>query len=189
VVAPTSLRPALLDRIRREAEHARAGRRGRIVAKLNNLVDGALIEALYDASAAGVEIDLIVRGICCLRPGVRGLSERIRVLSIIDRYLEHARVFVFDNDGAPEYWLSSADWMPRNLDRRVEIAFPVLDSALQAEIQEVLDIQLADSARGRVLGADGGSRRRPTSEPALRSQERLYEIVALHTSVPKASAR
>jgi polyphosphate kinase len=179
LVAPTSLRQALLDRIRREAEHARAGRRGRIVAKLNNLVDGALIEALYDASAADVEIDLIVRGICCLRPGVRGLSDRIRAISIIDRYLEHARVFVFDNDGTPEYWLSSADWMPRNLDRRVEIAFPVLEPALQAEIREILDVQLADSVKGRIIGPDGGSRRRPTSEPALRSQDRLHEVVAL----------
>jgi len=178
LLAPTGLRDGLLDRVRREAEHARAGRPGRIIAKLNSLVDRVLIDALYAAAAAGVEIDLIVRGICCLRPGVPGLSERIRVVSIIDRYLEHARVFVFENDGAPEYLLSSADWMPRNLDRRVEIAFPVLEPALQAEIREILEIQLADSVKARILLPDGRSRRPATSAAPLRSQERLYEVAA-----------
>jgi len=133
------------------------------------------LEALYEAAAAGVEIDLIVRGICCLRPGVPGLSDRIRVVSIIDRYLEHARVFFFDNDGAPEYLLASADWMPRNLDRRVEIAFPVLEPALQEEIREVLEVQLADSVKARVLLPDGQSRRRSAPDH-VRSQERLYEL-------------
>ena len=178
VLAPTGLREALLARIGREAAQARAGRPARIIAKMNSLVDRGLIEALYEASAAGVEIDLIIRGICCLRPGVPGLSDRIRVVSIIDRYLEHARVFVFENDGAPEYLLSSADWMPRNLDRRLEIMFPVLDPALQAQIREILEIQLADSVKARVLGPDGRSRRRATSKDPLRSQERLYEILA-----------
>jgi polyphosphate kinase len=178
LLAPTGLRDALLERIGREAERARAGRPARIIAKMNSLVDGALIEALYVASAAGVEIDLIVRGICCLRPGVPGLSERIRVVSVIDRYLEHARVFFFENDGAPEFLLSSADWMPRNLDRRVEIAFPVLDPALQAEIRHILEIQLADSVKARVLLPDGHSRRREASPAPLRSQERLYEVAA-----------
>jgi polyphosphate kinase len=119
LVAPTSLRDELVARIRREADHARAGRPARLVAKLNSLVDRAIIEELYAASGAGVSIDLIVRGICCLRPGVPGLSERIRAISIVDRYLEHARLFSFENGGAPEYLLASADWMPRNLDRRV----------------------------------------------------------------------
>ena len=178
VIAPTGLRDGLLDRIRRESEHARAGRPARIVAKLNSLVDLTMIEALYAAGAAGVEIDLIIRGICCLRPGVPGLSERIRVTSIIDRYLEHARVFIFENDGKPEYLLSSADWMPRNLDRRVEIAFPVLEPALQAEVRRIIDIQLADTVKARVLQPDGRSRRRTTSGAPLRSQERLYEIAA-----------
>jgi len=181
VLAPTGLREALLARIGREAAQARAGRPARIIAKMNSLVDRGLIDALYEASAAGVEIDLIIRGICCLRPGVSGLSDRIRVISIIDRYLEHARVFVFENDGAPEYLLSSADWMPRNLDRRLEITFPVLDPALQSQIREILEIQLADSVKARVLGPDGRSRRRATSKDPLRSQERLYEILAPRT--------
>src|SRR5713101_5507110 len=115
----------------------------------------------------------------CLRPGVPGLSERIRVLSIIDRYLEHARIFYFHNAGEPEYLLASADWMPRNLDRRVEIAFPVLDPKLQAQLHEILDIQLADTAKARVILPDGSSRR-IQSEGAvlLRSQERLYEFTS-----------
>jgi polyphosphate kinase len=177
IAAPTDLREALMERIRREAAHARAGRTGRILGKMNSLVDPALIEALYEASAAGVDINLIVRGTCCLRPGVAGLSARIRVVSIIDRYLEHARIFVFENAGTPEYLLSSADWMPRNLDRRLEIAFPVLEPALQANLQRVLDIQLADTVKARVLGADGTSTRRAAGlNPVSRSQEQLREL-------------
>ena len=154
-----------------------AGRPGRIIGKMNSLVDTALAEELYRASQAGVEIDLIVRGICCLRPGVPGLSDRIRVMSIIDRYLEHARVFYFDNAGDPEYLLGSADWMPRNLDDRVEVAFPVLDPRLQRQIRDVLEIQLADTVKARIIGPDGLSTRRHLPDsPAVRSQERLYEM-------------
>jgi len=179
LVAPIDLRDALVARIRREAEHARAGRPARLVAKMNGLVDPALIEELYAAAQAGVRIDLIIRGICCLRPGVPGLSETIRVVSIVDRYLEHARVFVYENAGAPEYWLASADWMPRNLDHRVEVAFPVLDPRLQAQIREMLDVQLADTVKARVILPDGRSARlAPDGRPRLRSQERLYELAA-----------
>ena len=119
---------------------------------MNGLVDRRLIEELYEASGAGVKIDLIVRGICCLRPGVPGLSDNIHVISIIDRYLEHARIFFFENAGEGEYLLASADWMPRNLDRRVEIAFPVLDPRLQGHLREILEIQLArcSNAKDRV---------------------------------------
>ena len=128
------------------------------------------------ASQAGVDIQLIVRGICCLRPGVPGLADRIHAISIIDRYLEHARVFYFFNGGTPEYLLASADLMPRNLDRRVEIAFPVLEPALQGQIMEILETQLADTVKSRVLLGDGGSRRAAgPNAGALRSQERLYE--------------
>ena len=177
LLAPTNLRDELLERIRREASRARAGRPSRIIAKMNSLVDRKLIEELYTAGQAGVQIDLIVRGICCLRPEVPGLSDNIRVISIVDRYLEHARIFFFENAGSPEYLLASADWMPRNLDRRVEIAFPVLDPALQAQVREILNIQLADTVKARRLLGDGSSVRvRTDGRPPLRSQENLWEV-------------
>jgi polyphosphate kinase len=175
IVAPTDLRDELVMRIRREAEHARAGRPARIIAKINNLVDSTLIEELYRASGAGVQIDLIIRGICCLRPGVPGLSDRIRAVSIVDRFLEHARVLYFANHDAPEYFLASADWMPRNLDRRVEIAFPVLDPGLRAQLAAILDVQLGDTVKARLIRPDGTSQRISAS-PGLRSQERLWEL-------------
>jgi polyphosphate kinase len=177
LVAPAGLRDGLVMRIRREAEHARTGGAGRIVAKMNSLADRALIDELYRASQAGVRVDLIVRGICCLRPGVPGLSDSIRVISIVDRYLEHARVFVFDNAGAPEYLLASSDWMPRNLDYRVETAFPILDRQLQRRLRDILDTQLADTVKARLILPDGRSTRvTPGDEPPLRSQERLYAL-------------
>jgi polyphosphate kinase len=179
LMAPTGMRDAFQQRIRREAEHARRGEPARIVAKMNSLVDRTLIEELYAASQVGVRVDLIVRGICCLRPGIPGLSDRIRVISIVDRYLEHARVFYFHNGGHSEYWLASADWMPRNLDHRVEIAFPVLDPRLQSAIREVLEVQLTDTAKAREIQIDGRSTRvRAAETPAVRSQERLYALVA-----------
>jgi polyphosphate kinase len=177
VVAPTGLRDGLVARIRREAEHARAGGSARIIAKMNSLVDRELIEELYRANAAGVHIDLIVRGICCLRPGVPGLSERIRAISIVDRYLEHARVFYFQNGSEPDYLLASADWMPRNLDNRVEVAFPVLEPVLQRQLRDILEIQLADTVKARLIRPDGRSERvAAEGRPALRSQELLYEL-------------
>jgi polyphosphate kinase len=177
LLAPSDLREGLVERVRREAEHARAGRPARIIAKMNGLADPRLIEELYEASGAGVRIDLIVRGICCLRPEVPGLSDSIRVISIVDRYLEHARIFYFENGGAGEYLLASADWMPRNLDRRVEIAFPVLEPGLRAQVREILDIQLADTVKARRILPDGRSVRVDAEgRPPLRSQERLYEV-------------
>jgi polyphosphate kinase len=179
LLAPTDLRDGLVERIRREAAHARAGRPARIIAKMNGLVDRRLIEELYGASEAGVRIDLIVRGMCCLRPGVPGLSSRIRVISIVDRYLEHARISYFENGGDAEYLLASADWMPRNLDRRVEIAFPVLAPHLQTQIREILEVQLADTVKARRILPDGSSVRiRGHGESRVRSQERLYEAMA-----------
>ena len=176
-MAPTGLRNGLVERIRREV--ARAGCPARIVAKMNSLVDRMLIEELYRASQAGVNIDLIVRGICCLRPQVPGLSDRVRMVSIIDRFLEHARVFCFDNDGAPGYLLASADWMPRNLDDRVEVAFPVLAAELQRQIREVLEVQLTDTVKAWEIQIDGSSTRlHATDTPPVRSQERLYGLVA-----------
>ncbi|HET8714994.1 MAG TPA: polyphosphate kinase 1, partial [Holophagaceae bacterium] len=189
LVAPHGLRHGLRERIEREREHARAGRPARVVFKMNALVDPPLIQALYDASADGVQVDLIVRGICCLKPGVPGLSERIRVVSILDRFLEHARVYHFANGGEPETFLSSADLMPRNLDHRVELAFPVRDAVLAAEVVELLELQLADTVKGRVLGPEGQVLRRGLSPgPALRSQIRAYEL-ALRRSASAPTRR
>jgi polyphosphate kinase len=185
LLAPSNLRDGLVERIRREAGHARAGRPARLIAKMNGLADPRLIEELYEAGGAGVRIDLIVRGICCLRPEVPGLSDNIRVISIVDRFLEHARIFYFDNGGEQEYLLASADWMPRNLDRRVEIAFPVLDPGLQAQIREVLEIQLTDTVKARRILPDGTSVRIVADgQPALRSQERLYEATGVGGILP-----
>jgi polyphosphate kinase len=179
LLAPTGLRDQFVARVRREAEQARRGAPARIIAKLNSLVDRRLIEELYVASEAGVRIDLIVRGICCLRPEVPGLSGNIRVTSIVDRYLEHARIFYFENGGSPEYLLASADWMPRNLDRRVEIAFPVLDPALQTQVGRILEVQLADTVKARRILGDGTSVRvQAGGRPMVRSQDRLYELTA-----------
>lgn len=177
LVSPFDLRDGIVRRIRREAEHAQAGRPAHLIAKMNGLEDPAVIEALYAASQAGVQIDLIVRGLCCLRPGIPGVSERIRVISIIDRYLEHARIFYFHNAGVSEYWLASSDWMLRNLDNRIEVAFPILEPRLQMHIRKILDIQLADTVKARVILPDGRSDRLASANgPPLRSQERLYEF-------------
>ncbi|MBI4867108.1 MAG: polyphosphate kinase 1 [Candidatus Wallbacteria bacterium] len=156
LVAPQNMRSRLLALIDRETEHAKAGRGGRIVAKMNSLADEKIIDSLYRASQAGVAIDLIVRGICCLRPGVAGLSENVRVTSIVGRFLEHSRVFHFANGGDDEVYIGSADWMTRNLDRRVEILVPIEDPVLRDRlVVEVLGTCLADNVQARELQADG----------------------------------
>ena len=154
-LAPLWLRGKFLSLIEREKEHAKNGRPARIIAKMNSLCDPGIIEALYDASEAGVEIDLIVRGICCLRAGIKGLSEHIRVRSIVGTFLEHSRIFYFENNGNAEDYMGSADWMPRNLDKRVEILFPVEDPILQEEIYHILHIQLSDTKKAHLLMPDG----------------------------------
>jgi len=154
-VAPIWLRKRFLRMIRRETDHARAGRGGRIIAKVNSLCDRDIIAALYEASCAGVKIDLIVRGICCLRAGVPELSENITVRSIVGNFLEHIRIFYFENDEAPEVYMASADWMPRNLDRRVEIMFPILDEGLREKAIHILEVQLADNMKAHILQPDG----------------------------------
>ncbi|MDF1503264.1 polyphosphate kinase 1 [Roseisolibacter sp. H3M3-2] len=174
LVAPANLRERILTLIERETAHARAGRPARIVAKMNALVDPETIAALYQASQAGVEIDLIVRGICCLRPGIEGVSDRIRVLSIVGRFLEHSRVFRFDNDGAPEYYIGSADWMPRNFDRRVEALVPVEDPALHALLGTLLETCLQDNRQAWELHADGTYRQR---HPAAEEGERATHLI------------
>ncbi|MGE5802868.1 MAG: hypothetical protein ACM358_11480 [Gemmatimonadota bacterium] len=156
LVAPADLLERLLAMIAREVAHARAGRRARIRAKLNGLADSTVVQALYEASQAGVDIDLVVRGICTLRPGLPGLSERIRVVSILGRYLEHARIYHFGNggDGGEEYYIGSADWRPRNLRRRVEVMAPVLDPAARRSLDDLLTKDIDDPAAW-VLQSDG----------------------------------
>ena len=155
VLAPIWLRTRFMRLIARETKHAREGKPAKIVAKMNSLCDEGIIAALYEASAAGVEIELIVRGICCLKVGIPGISENIHVRSIVGNFLEHSRIFFFLNDGEEELYMGSADWMPRNLDRRVEILFPVLDDALKEKVKHILDVELADNTKAHVLKPDG----------------------------------
>ena len=151
IVAPLWLRKRFLRMIRREAENARRGRQAYIKAKMNSLCDKDVITALYEASCAGVKIELVVRGICCLKAGVQGLSENISVRSIVGNFLEHSRIFCFCNDGSPEVYMGSADWMPRNLDRRVEITFPVEDPELKKQVVHILEVELEDNVKAHVL--------------------------------------
>ncbi len=173
LVAPFELHERLLKMIAREAETAQRGLPARILAKINSLADRQVIEALYQASQAGVEIDLLVRGICCLRPGVKGSSENIRVRSIVDHFLEHSRIYYFENACQPEVFLASADWLPRNFFRRIELAFPIDDGVLRERvINEILTMSFQDNTKARFLQADGSYRRvKPASQqPAIRSQ-------------------
>ena len=157
-VSPVGFAEKSLGWIAREAEHARRGRPARIIAKMNALLDRNIVQELYRASQAGVEIDLIVRGICALRPGIRGVSNRIRVRSIVGRFLEHSRIFYFANGGDEELYLGSADWMPRNLYERVEVTFPVKDAMLRQRLRmEILEAYLHDTAKARLLRSDGSS--------------------------------
>ncbi len=174
VVAPRWMKTALLEAIRRETGHAREGRRARILAKMNALVDADVIAALYEASRAGVEIDLIVRGICCLRPGVPGVSENIRVISIVGRFLEHSRAMVFRNGGREQVYITSADWMPRNLDRRVEVAVPIEDPRHRATIRKLLEQMLADNRQAWEMRPDGSYiQRHPAPGEPERGTHRL----------------
>lgn len=186
-VAPLGLRERILDHIEAEAQNARAGRPARIIAKMNALSERDVIKALYRASQAGVQIDLMVRGLCCLRPGVPGVSENIRVTSIVDRFLEHSRIFYFESDGKQDLYIASADWMNRNFQRRVEVMFPVEDPTLRARIMdEILAVILADNARTRVLKRDGSYERvQPgAGEAVVRAQHRFIEIARAQATVP-----
>jgi len=177
--APFTLHTGLIARIQREAELARAGRSGRIIAKMNALVDPEIIEALYRASGAGVQVDLIIRGICCLRPGIPGVSDNIRVRSIVGRFLEHPRVYCFGNDGDPIVYCSSADWMERNFFRRVEVAFPILDPELRDGLIADLELYLRDDRQAWLLGSDGRFQRAsPVGEGRISAQQELLERYA-----------
>ena len=176
IPAPTKMKNYFLEKISQEAKNARKGKKSRIIAKMNSLVDANIIDALYDASCAGVKIDLIVRGICCLRPGVPGLSENITVRSITGRFLEHSRIYYFYNEGQEDIYLSSADWMPRNLIRRVELLFPVEDPDCKARVMEVLDVELEDTVRSHFLDSDGSYHKLDLrGKKKLDSQEELQQ--------------
>ncbi len=155
MVAPIWLKDRFVSLIRRETENARAGKEARIIAKMNSLCDPVIIKALYEASNAGVKIDLIIRGICCLKTGIKDLSENITVRSIVGNFLEHSRIFYFYNNGFEDVYMGSADWMPRNLDKRVEITFPVEDEDLKKKVMEILHIQLADTLKAHIMQPDG----------------------------------
>src|SRR5450755_3155222 len=181
LVAPLDLAEKCLRLIEREAENARQGLPARIVVKVNSLVDKEIVKALYGASQAGVDIELLVRGICTLRPGIRGLSDRIRVRSIVGRFLEHSRIFYFENGGEPEVYLGSADWMPRNLYERVEILFPVKDAVIRERVcSEILGAYLSDTCKARLLCSNGGySRvRAGRNGVAVNAQDHLLRVAA-----------
>jgi polyphosphate kinase len=165
--------------IDREIDHARAGKAAGIIIKVNNLEERAMISKLYDASRAGVQVQLLVRSICSVAAGVHGQSENITIHRIVDRYLEHARVFVFQNNGSPEYFMGSADWMNRNLHRRIEVCFPLYDQQLCAEIGHILQLQLSDTCKAVYFTADGRNQPIPTppGQPAIEAQQAIYEYV------------
>jgi polyphosphate kinase len=173
LVAPVNMRGRFLELIEREAAHARGGRPARIIGKMNALVDAEVIDALYRASQAGVTVDLIVRGICCLRPGLPGISDNVRVISIIGRFLEHSRLLYFANGGEEEFYVGSADWMPRNFDRRVEAIAPVDDPLLHARLRSLLEIYLEDNRLAWDLAADGVWTQRQPDGPVRASHDRL----------------
>ncbi len=194
MVAPVTLAQDILDLIEREAGHARAGRPARIIAKMNALLDGKTIQALYAASQAGVEIDLIIRGMCALRPGLRGVSDRIRVRSIVGRFLEHSRIFWFangssgDNDTS-EVFCGSADWMPRNLYERCEAVYPVTQPDLKRRLREqILETYLADTVKARILQPGGEYTRPPKGAHPIEAQVRLMEIARCETQPPAQAA-
>ena len=185
-VAPIWLRTKFTKLIRRETKHAKEGKPAKIIAKMNSLCDPGIIESLYEASAAGVKIQLIVRGICCLKVGIPGVSENIEVRSIVGNFLEHSRIFYFFNDGEEELYMGSADWMPRNLDRRVEILFPVLDDELKKRVRHILDVELADTLKAHVLHADGNYEKVDRRGKAALSSQDVFCKEAME-AVPKPS--
>jgi polyphosphate kinase len=179
LVSPFEMHDKLLKLVEREAENARKGLPARIILKLNSLAERQVIEALYKASDAGVQIDLIVRGICCLRPGVKGLSENVTVRSIVDRFLEHSRVYYFENACQPQLFISSADWMQRNFFRRIEVAFPIEDGVLRERlIGEILAVSLADNTKARQL-QENRTYIRVTPKRGEKAHRSQFEFIAL----------
>ena len=189
VVAPSGLRERFLQLVEREIAHAAAGQTSGIVLKMNALVDRACVEALYRASAAGVEVDLIIRGACTLVPGVEGLSERVRVRSIVGEFLEHSRIWRFENGGTPEWLIGSGDLMDRNLDRRVESFVPIDDTEAQRALDEILATMLADDRRSWSLSDDGKWQRieRLRGTPGTRDAQQQLKVIATRRSIEAAA--
>jgi polyphosphate kinase len=197
-LAPLWLKDRFLSMIHRERDFARKGRKAKIIAKVNSLCDRDVIEALYEASTAGVKIHLIVRGICCLRVGIPGVSENIKVRSIVGNFLEHSRIFYFENDGEPEIYMGSADWMPRNLERRVEILFPIEKEELKQRVIHILDMQLGDNVKANILTkdnvyekVDGRGKERLDSQEAfcreaIEQARKQEEVCSNRTFIPEA---
>lgn len=178
LVAQFNLQQRFLQLIDREIAHAQKGLPASIIIKLNNLEERVLIEKLYEASRAGVQVRLIVRSICCLAPGVPGMSEAITVTRIVDRYLEHGRIFVFHNNGATEVYMGSADWMNRNIYRRIEVCFPVYDEAIKQELLQILQLQVQDNVQAVAIDRQLNNKPVPATEPFIRSQEAIYQLLA-----------
>ncbi|MEP6673375.1 MAG: polyphosphate kinase 1 [Chthoniobacter sp.] len=190
LISPFTTHEAIMTLVKKETEHAHAKKPGRIIAKMNSLVDQEIIEALYAASQAGVKIDLIIRGICCLRPGVAGLSENIAVRSIIGRFLEHSRIFYFENAGSPKLLLGSADWMPRNFFRRIEIVFPIEEPALRDRIvNQILATQLADNVKASILDSEGNYSRPAVKKENQRASQAEFMALALGEAKTRRGTR
>ena len=185
IVAPIWMKDRFLKLIEREAEHAKAGIPAHIIAKMNSLCDPAVMVALYYASSCGVQIDLLVRGICCLKTGIPGISENIHVRSIVGEFLEHSRIFYFQNGGAEEIYMGSADWMPRNLDRRVEIVFPVENEYIKKEIMHVLDLEFRDNVKAHILQPDGTYQKQDKRGKALVNSQMEFCAEALERAKKK----
>ena len=175
IVAPLGLREKLIQLIDQEIQGVENGRQGRIIAKMNSLLDREIIIKLYEASTKGVKIDLIVRGICVLRPGIPGVSDNITVRSIVGRFLEHSRIFYFANGGDSSIFLSSADWMPRNLNERVEVMVPIRDDEHNERIKDILELILKDNQKAHIMKSDGSYRKVERRSKMINSQEKLYD--------------
>ena len=178
-VAPFKLRQRFEKCINREIANAQAGNTAYMILKMNSLEDAGMIAKLYEASQAGVQVQLIVRGICCLVPGIEGMSENIEVISIVDRFLEHARVYIFANGGEEVMYIASADWMGRNLDRRVEVAIPIYGPEIKAEIKAIIDLQLEDNTKARIINASQNNnyKKRTVEGKAIRAQVETYNLL------------
>ena len=175
LVSPFTTRLVLEQLVNKEIENARNGKEAYIILKMNSLEDESMIKLLYKANNAGVKIDLIVRGICCLVAGIKNQSENIKVISILDRFLEHSRVYIFGNDGDEKMYVGSADWMKRNLSHRIEVLVPILDKDIQKTLRDLIDIQLSDNVKARIIDAKQQNSYVSNSENPVRAQYATYQ--------------